>query len=59
MQSIFKYPLALAVLHLAATGKLFPNSEGEPIEQLVNRKARFLAADRIPNTSSPLQDRYP
>ena len=25
MQSIFKYPLTLTVLHLAETGKLFPN----------------------------------
>ena len=59
MQSVFKYPLALTVLHLAETGKLFPASEGEPIERLLDRKVRFLAADRIPNTFSPLQDRYP
>ena len=59
MQSMFKYPLALTVLYLAENGKLFPNSEGEPTEQLLNRKVLFLAADRIPNTFSPLQDRYP
>ena len=59
MQSVFKYPLVLTVLHLAETGKLFPDSEGQSIDQLLDRKVRYLASDRIPNTFSPLQDRYP
>lgn len=59
MQSVFKYPLVLTVLHLAETGKLFPDSEGQSIDQLLDRKIRYLASDRIPNTFSPLQDRYP
>ena len=59
MQSMFKYPLALTVLHLAETGKLFPHSEGEPIDSLLDRKVRFLQQDRIAHTFSPLQDRFP
>lgn len=59
MQSVFKYPLVLTVLHLAETGKLFPDSEGQSIDQLLDRKVRYLPSDRIPNTFSPLQDRYP
>ncbi len=59
MQSMFKYPLALTVLHLAETGRLFPDSAGESIEQLLDRKVRYLASDRIPGSFSPLQDRYP
>jgi CubicO group peptidase (beta-lactamase class C family) len=49
MQSVFKVPLALATLHLVEQGKL---SLDHPV--------RFLASDRIlPNTYSPLQDKYP
>ncbi len=59
MQSMFKFPLALTVLHLAETGKLFPHSDGESIDKLLDRKVRFLPQDRIPKTFSPLQDRYP
>ncbi len=59
MQSMFKYPLALTVLHLAETGKLFPNSAGEPIDTLLDHTVRYLPQDRIPKTFSPLQDRYP
>ena len=60
MQSVFKYPLALTVLHLADTGKLFPDQRpGEPIPKILDRNVRFLPEDRIPNTYSPLQDRYP
>ncbi len=59
MQSMFKYPLSLTVLHLAETGKLFPNSAGEPIDKTLDRTVRYLPQDRIPKTFSPLQDRYP
>ncbi len=59
MQSMFKYPLSLTVLHLAETGKLFPNSAGEPIDKILDRTVRYLPQDRIPHTFSPLQDRYP
>ena len=47
MQSVFKLPLAIAVLHLVEQGKF---SLDQPI--------RFLASDRI-RTYSPLQDKYP
>src|SRR3984885_14937317 len=60
MQSMFKYPLALTVLHLADTGKLFPNQRsGEPVNFTLDRMVRFLPEDRIPGAYSPLQDRYP
>lgn len=59
MQSMFKYPLALTVLHLAETGKLFPNSANEPISKTLDRTVRYLPQDRIPHTFSPLQDRFP
>ena len=60
MQSMFKYPLALTVLHLADTGKLFPDQRpGEPVNVILDRKVRFLPVDRIPGAYSPLQDRYP
>jgi beta-lactamase class A len=60
MQSMFKYPLALTVLHLADTGKLFPDQRpGEPVNVILDRKVRFLPEDRIPGAYSPLQDRYP
>src|ERR1700761_4881910 len=49
MQSVFKAPLALAVLHQVELGKL---SLDQPI--------RFLASDRIlPKAYSPLWDKYP
>lgn len=48
MQSVFKFPLALAALHLVEQGKF---SLDQPI--------RFLASDRIPRAYSPLQDKYP
>ncbi len=49
MQSVFKLPLAIAVLHLVESGKF---TLDEPI--------RFLKSDRIlPKTYSPLQDKYP
>jgi beta-lactamase class A len=49
MQSVFKLPLALAVLHQVELGKL-------SLEQPV----RFLPADRfLPHAYSPLQDKYP
>jgi beta-lactamase class A len=60
MQSMFKYPLALTVLHLADTGKLLADQRhGEPVNFTLDRMVRFLPEDRIPNTYSPLQDRYP
>ncbi len=49
MQSVFKLPLAIAVLHLVESGKF---TLDEPI--------RFLKSDRIlPKTYSLLQDKYP
>ncbi len=60
MQSMFKYPLALTVLHLADIGKLFPDRHpGDPISTALDHPVRFLPEDRIANTYSPLQDRYP
>ncbi len=59
MQSMFKYPLVLTVLHLAETGQLFSDSSGETLPDLLARKVRYLASDRIPDTFSPLQDRFP
>jgi beta-lactamase class A len=60
MQSMFKYPLALTVLHLVDTGKLFPDQRpGEPLNVTLDRMIRFLPEDRIPHTHSPLQERYP
>jgi beta-lactamase class A len=49
MQSVFKLPLALTVLHQVEQGKM---SLGQPV--------RFLPQDRIlPHAYSPLQDEYP
>ncbi len=48
MQSVFKAPLALTVLHLTERGK--PS---------LDDSVRFHAADRIPGAYSPLQDQYP
>jgi beta-lactamase class A len=49
MQSVFKLPLAIAILHLVEQGKL---SLDQPI--------RFLPSDRfVPHAFSPLQDKYP
>ena len=60
MQSMFKFPLALTVLHLADTGKLLPTQRpGEPISIALARSVRFLPEDRIPHAYSPLQHRYP
>jgi beta-lactamase class A len=60
MQSVFKFPLALTVLHLVDAGTLLPAQRpGEPIGVTLDRSVRFLPQDRIPNTYSPLQDRYP
>ncbi len=60
MQSMFKYPLALTVLHLADTGKLLPAQRpGESMSTTLDRTVRFLPEDRIAHTYSPLQDRYP
>ena len=60
MQSVFKFPLVLTVLHLADTGKLLPTQRpGEPIRVTLDRAARFLPEDCIPHAYSPLQKRYP
>ncbi len=60
MQSVFKLPLALAVLHLADTGKLLPSQRpGESMSNTLDRTVRFLPEDLIPHAYSPLQDRYP
>ena len=59
MQSAFKFPLALTVLHLADIGKLPGQLPGESIDVTLDRSVRFLPEDRIARTYSPLQDRYP
>src|SRR5436305_13266501 len=59
MQSVFKFPLALTVLHLADIGKLPGQQPGESIDVTLDRTVRFLSEDRIPHTYSPLPDRYP
>jgi beta-lactamase class A len=60
MQSMFKFPLALTVLHLADAGKLLPNQRpGESLDLTLDRTVRFLPEDRIPHAYSPLTDRYP
>ena len=51
MQSVFKLPLAMALLHQMELGRL----PGVTLESMV----RFQASDRIPHTYSPLQDQYP
>jgi beta-lactamase class A len=48
MQSVFKFPLAIAVLQRVEAGKL---SLDQPV--------RFLPSDRYPGTHSPLQDAHP
>lgn len=49
MQSVFKFPLAVYALHLVETGKF-----------TLDQPIRFLPSDRIlPETYSPLQDKYP
>jgi beta-lactamase class A len=48
MQSVFKFPLAIAVLQQVEAGKL---SLDQPV--------RFLPSDRYPGTHSPLQDAHP
>ena len=60
MQSMFKFPLAMTVLHLADQGKLLPaQKHGEAIDRILDRTVLFRPEDRIENTYSPLQDRYP
>lgn len=60
MQSVFKYPLALTVLHRAEAGTLLPGQRpGEAIAVTLDRTVRFLPEDRLPGAFSPLQDRYP
>lgn len=48
MQSVFKLPLGITILHLVEQGRL---SLDQPV--------RFLPSDRIPHAYSPLQDKYP
>ena len=48
MQSVYKFPLALAVLHQVDEGKL-------SLEQ----KIHISKSDLLPNTWSPLRDKYP
>jgi beta-lactamase class A len=49
MQSVFKLPLALAILHQVELGKLS-----------LDQSVRFLPEDRfLPHAYSPLQDKYP
>ena len=48
MQSVFKFPLSIAVLQQVEAGKFWLD---EPV--------RFLPSDRYPGTHSPLQDAHP
>ena len=48
MQSVFKLPLAVTVLHEVEQGKLH-----------LDQPIRFLPSDRYPGTHSPLQDAHP
>ncbi|RXH57931.1 class A beta-lactamase [Granulicella sibirica] len=48
MQSVFKLPLAVTVLHFVEQSKLS-----------LDQQVRFLPADRIPSGYSPLQDEHP
>ncbi len=48
MQSVFKLPLAITMLHQIELGK---HSLDEPV--------RFMVEDRIPHAYSPLQDQFP
>jgi beta-lactamase class A len=48
MQSVFKFPLAVAVLHQVEIGKLN-----------LDQPVRFRPEDRIPHAYSPLQVKYP
>ena len=61
MQSTFKFPLAVAVLHRADQGKLFPNQRpGQSFDQILETPVRYLPVDVIPPPNySPLQDKYP
>jgi len=60
MQSMYKLPLALTALHLAEMGKLLSDQRpGESTDVILDRKVRFLPTDIIPNSYSPLTDRYP
>ncbi|ADV83238.1 class A beta-lactamase [Terriglobus saanensis] len=61
MQSVFKFPLAVAVLHRADEGKLFPNQRaGQSLDEILDTPVRYLSVDIIsPPNYSPLQDKYP
>ena len=59
MQSMFKFPLGLTVLHLADEGRLPGQRPGEPIRDTLDRPLRFLPEDRIAHSFSPMTDRYP
>jgi beta-lactamase class A len=48
MQSVYKFPLALAVLHQVDRGKLS-----------LQQKIRLTRRDLLPNTWSPLREKYP
>lgn len=48
MQSVYKFPLAMAVLHQVDKGKLS-----------LGQKIRLTRRDLLPNTWSPLRDKYP
>jgi hypothetical protein len=57
---MYKLPLALTALHLAEMGKLLPDQRPrESTDVILDRKVRFLPTDIIPDSYSPLTDRYP
>ncbi|HEY4356427.1 MAG TPA: class A beta-lactamase [Acidobacteriaceae bacterium] len=60
MQSMYKLPLALTALHMAELGKLLPGQRREEsMDTILGREIRFLPADIIPGSYSPLTERYP
>ncbi|MBA4053785.1 MAG: class A beta-lactamase, partial [Marivirga sp.] len=48
MQSVYKFPVAMAVLHQVDQGKLS-----------LNQKIHVAKNDLLPNTWSPLREKYP
>jgi beta-lactamase class A len=48
MQSVYKFPVALAVLHQIDKGKFF-----------LDQRIHITKSDLLPNTWSPLRDKYP
>ncbi|WP_158793034.1 class A beta-lactamase [Granulicella sp. L60] len=60
MQSVFKLPLALTILHQLEQGKFMASSSNQSSNRSIDQPIRFLPEDRIlPKPYSSLQDKYP